>query len=109
MRTPRAESPRARGCSREALLEERIAKKNHPKLGAEPQVSYAGEGRREGAPGESRVQRSLEACGSGRQRGGLREPRRSERERGQGREEMQAPGRLAGRAPPGVRPGGPEI
>lgn len=86
------------------MLEERIAKKNYPKLGAEPpSYSYAaGEGRREGAPGQAESSSSLEACGSGKAaRGppGARAVRR-ERERARAREEVQAPGRLAGRAPP---------
>lgn len=101
--------PRARGCARETLLEERIAKKNHPKLGAEPpSYSYAaGKGRREGAPGQAESSSSSEACGSGKAaRGppGARAVR--ERETGQGRERRCRPGPAGGEGAPQAEPGG---
>ena len=87
-----------------------MAKKNHPKLRAEPPTySYAaGKGRREGARGEAESSSSLEGCGSGRAAPGPPGARAAWREGARAREAVQARAEGPGGRPPG-QAGGPGI
>ena len=82
------------------MPEEEIAKKNHPKLRAEPPSysSAAGEGRREGARGKTESSPSLEGYGSGKAALGPPAAAVAWRQGARAREEAPARGHPYGRA-----------